>query len=321
MKSHTTAADEHAMRRAAAITVILIALAGVQVRAQGTAPEGPEELPLPRPVMPGIQLPQPAEPLPLPPPGPLVPGGVPPRSGDMPPCLVMPGSRLKELLAEFRAERDALEAAYTTSVRDFETGLGPSSGETALLRLRIKEALNRLARRRTAKKVAPPAPTPAPAAKKGPATQHETSTPVPAAPPNPAPPEPEEFPLKTEGPALEKHPRVGPGRPVDPLALGQTLFRVGKYAEALKAFESIDLRGSVTEARAPVQYLKASCLRHLGKADEAAALYREVANARGDEQLAACARWQLSTLRWQRETATRLEEIRRRRQALETSAP
>lgn len=319
MKSRTATADEHGMRAVVAVTVALIALAGMQAQAQGIAPEGPEELPLPRPLDPGLQLPRPGDPAPLQPPGPIVPGGLPLTSSSMPPCFVMPGGRLKELLSEFRAERDALESAYTTSVRDFEAGLGPSSGETALLRLRIKDALNRLARARAVKKAAS-APSPAP--KKGSETQHETSAPAAGiVPPTPAPKEPEEFPLRTAGPAQEKQPRIGPGRPVDSLALGQSLFRLGKYAEALKAFESVDLRGTVAETRAPVQYLRASCLRHLGKSDEAAALYREVANARGDEALAACARWQLSTLRWQRETAARLDEVRRRRQALEAKAP
>ena len=41
----------------------------------------------------------------------------------------------------------------------------------------------------------------------------------------------------------------------------------------------------------------ACCLRNLGKLDEAATLYREVANTQDNDMLADCARWQLSSLR------------------------
>ncbi len=45
----------------------------------------------------------------------------------------------------------------------------------------------------------------------------------------------------------------------------------------------------------------AICLLHLGKAEEATALFRDVANSRGDEKLAGYAQWQLELLRWQRD--------------------
>ena len=51
--------------------------------------------------------------------------------------------------------------------------------------------------------------------------------------------------------------------------------------------------------------------------DEAVALLREAANARGDDKLAGIAQWQLEMVRWQRDTQARLQQFRDRRLALE----
>src|SRR5205085_1433672 len=74
--------------------------------------------------------------------------------------------------------------------------------------------------------------------------------------------------------------------PVDALAQAHLLFRAHQYEEALTSFRQVDLKGKKAETRAPVQYLMAICLLHLGKGDEAVALLREAANSRGDEKLA-----------------------------------
>jgi len=67
-----------------------------------------------------------------------------------------------------------------------------------------------------------------------------------------------------------------------------------------------------------VTYMTAACLRKLGKTDEAATLFREVANAKGEVVLAECAQWQLSAMRWKHDVETTLGELRQRRKALET---
>jgi tetratricopeptide (TPR) repeat protein len=105
--------------------------------------------------------------------------------------------------------------------------------------------------------------------------------------------------------------------PVNALSLAEALFQAGNYEQSLKAYRTIDLTGMKADDRAPIQYLTATCLRKLGKTEEAATLYREVANSRGDEQVASCAQWQLNMLRWRRDWEVRLQAARERRQSLE----
>jgi tetratricopeptide (TPR) repeat protein len=126
-------------------------------------------------------------------------------------------------------------------------------------------------------------------------------------------------------------PKVSPKQPVevikedsvpfsktlDPMALASALFRAGNYQGAAQAYQMLPLDGMNADERAPVQYLIATCLRKLGKNEDAAVLYREVANVKGDENLASAAQWQLNTQRWQREMNDQLKNILDRRKALE----
>ena len=63
-------------------------------------------------------------------------------------------------------------------------------------------------------------------------------------------------------------------------------FAEGKYDEALAVCKALDLSALPPAERAMGQYLKACCLQKLGRCDEAAATFREVANWRDDEVLA-----------------------------------
>ena len=94
-------------------------------------------------------------------------------------------------------------------------------------------------------------------------------------------------------------------------------MRSKQYEEALTSFQQMDLKGKKVNERAPVQYLKACCLLHLGKPNEAAELLQEVANYRGDEKLAGYAQWELEMLRWHRDVAQKLQDIRQRHKPLE----
>jgi hypothetical protein len=100
------------------------------------------------------------------------------------------------------------------------------------------------------------------------------------------------------------------------LALGNSLFSLGDYESALKAYRHVDLTGLRAEDRMPVEYLTACCLRRLGRTDEAANLYREIAGSRGDPFFAECAQWQVTSLRWKQDFQSRLEEVARRRKTL-----
>lgn len=107
-------------------------------------------------------------------------------------------------------------------------------------------------------------------------------------------------------------PEIQPG---DPLLVARSLFRAGDYGATLETYRQIDQNGLTPDERVLVQYMSACCLRKLGRLDEAAVLYREVANAHEDEVLTDCALWHLSAINWRRDMEKELEDLRQRRLA------
>ena len=222
----------------------------------------------------------------------------------------LPLAEIRQFLQKLKREREGLDNDRTKAIQLAQDSATTESDEIAKLRLQLGNLLNAL----NTKKSAPGL----------------SATPLPAAPkklelpiaPNMESPRPQ-----TQGqPQVQPLPPVGPepapptfevGGALDPLALAQALFRVGNYPGALKAYRLMPLEGLKADERAPVQYMIATCLRKLGNTDEAAVLYREVANSRGDEQLAACAQWQLNALRWRKDMNEQLARIRQRRLDLE----
>jgi tetratricopeptide (TPR) repeat protein len=246
---------------------------------------------------------QPPETLPVPRTAPAAPKTTPrplPRLDD---CFPRPHHPLKEALEKLTKERDALATAHAAAARDFDDGLAINTTANAMLRLRVKQLLAQLSQQRAAAQKSPAPPT------------------VQLTQPTPQPPSPKSDKLPIPPPTLlPREPKAAPaGLPkvVDPLAVAHALFRAGSNDAALQAFRLINLKGMRAEQRAPIQYLMASCLRRLGKLDEALAFYREVANSKGDEQVAACAQWQIANLRWQRDTLDLLAAMKQRRLALE----
>ena len=94
------------------------------------------------------------------------------------------------------------------------------------------------------------------------------------------------------------------------------LFQSGDYEGALTAYRLVNAETVKPADRVTVMYMTAACLRKLGKTDEAATLFREVANAKGEVVLVECAQWQLSAIRWRHDVETTLDELRQRRKAL-----
>jgi hypothetical protein len=130
----------------------------------------------------------------------------------------------------------------------------------------------------------------------------------------PSPPTAGVVPPHADGPATEPF----AGSVVDALALAPVLFQTGDYEGALTAYRLVSPDAVKPAERVTVTYMTAACLRKLGKTDEAATLFREVANAKGEDVLAECAQWQLSAMRWKHDVETTLNELRQRRKALET---
>jgi hypothetical protein len=198
---------------------------------------------------------------------------------------------VKRQLGRLKTERERLKAERNSMVEALEEN-EPTPEKIAQLRLRLGQLLGRFATPRAHDKglTAPPSVS--------------TPPPVEAIRPSVPPPKP--------SPDNESA-----SQPIDSLALGRTLFRAHDYAGALKAFQQVNLTGMKPEERRPIEYLIATCLKHLGKVDEAGAIYREVANSKGDEVLAECAQWQLNTLRWQREFEQKLRQPQHRLEDLE----
>jgi tetratricopeptide (TPR) repeat protein len=195
-------------------------------------------------------------------------------------------------LSRLKTEREGLKSERAVAVQVLEAN-EPTPENIAQLRLRVGQLLGRLATRNFVPDKGHPTPAP-------------LVTPPPAEP------------LMQVTPPGKSTPESESTSPaIDPLALGRTLFRAGDFAGALKAFQQMNLNGLRPEERRPVEYLIATCLKHLGRFDEAAALYREVAGSKGDEVLADCAQWQLTAIRWERDLDQQLRQPQQRLTDLE----
>jgi TolA-binding protein len=203
----------------------------------------------------------------------------------------------EHVLQQLKTERAALESEWKALVKRSAAGTAPGQRDRELA-AQLKDMLERLQQSRS----------PTPAAPKELDINSKKIEPLPVGPSKTQETPP---PLKTDGAAIPVE------EPVDPISEAHSLFRARRFEEALASFRQVDLKGKKAEARAPVQYLMAICLLHLGKTDEATALFRDVANSRGDEKLASYAQWQLELLRWQRDVQEKLQGHRERRLALE----
>jgi tetratricopeptide (TPR) repeat protein len=238
----------------------------------------------------------------------------PPRVLDVPladddPLGVTPLMQLRGALQKLKDERGRLNSDHLQAVQSVQDNQTSDGQELAALRLKLGGLLTQFG----ALQRDPPRPS----AVLHPEPKKVDTIPSPV---TPAAPLPE---VKPAPAAVEPTPpetkRVLPdfSKAVDPLALAQALYRAGNYEAALQAYRLLPQEGLRAEQRAPLQYMIAACLRKLGKNDDAALLFREVANVRGDEELAQCAQWQLTLMRWQRETQEQLRQARERRLALE----
>jgi tetratricopeptide (TPR) repeat protein len=140
----------------------------------------------------------------------------------------------------------------------------------------------------------------------------------PGAPPNPF------APSKPTPPAVKQPDNSTPvltDAPVDPQSLAMALFLTGEYEAALNAYRKLEQEEQKIENHVPLQYMIACCLRKLGKLEEAATLYREVANSGGNEILVENAQWYLRSMKERHELETQLEELRQRRQTAGPKKP
>ena len=180
-------------------------------------------------------------------------------------------SEFERLLQMMKAEREALRSDWQTLVK--KTARPASTADIDReLHMHMKQILEHLQKRNPPPAQQPPPPS----ATEPPPQTHDLET------------------MKTEPIHGSTPPKttVGemPGGKSSPIlnlsAQANALFRSRQFEEALTTYRLIDLKGQKADVRAPVQYLMAQCMIHLGKTDEALPLLREVANSRGDDKLA-----------------------------------
>ncbi len=209
---------------------------------------------------------------------------LPPPTVKGPPALpaAPPPPNLNSALEQIRAERAELERQRRETAAQMGTGSGKDAAARLQLRVQIAELLQRIKGRDAG-------PTPATAPGMGTSIPRGSSFPV-------LPP--------AEAPA-----RPGSAQ-ADPLAVAQAQFRGRDFAGAVKTLAAIDRSELSGRDRLWLDYLKASCLKHLGKVAEASALYREVANDKEEAFLSESAAWQLSFLSWKQEIQGQLKALR-----------
>jgi hypothetical protein len=123
---------------------------------------------------------------------------------------------------------------------------------------------------------------------------------------------------KPEPPKNPPPPKISPvttlpdGRPVNAVREGMNYFRENEFEIALGVFKRIDTTVMLREDRAYVQYMTACSLRRLNRPNDAAVIYREIADSRDDEFIAECAIWQLSMIRESQDLETQLDVLRTR---------
>lgn len=101
----------------------------------------------------------------------------------------------------------------------------------------------------------------------------------------------------------------------DALRAAMNLYRIGEIDAALRTFRQIDPNTLAKEDRAFVNYMSATCLRKTGKLNEAADLYREVADKRDDAFIASSASTQIATMKSIQQFESDLEQLRSKRKS------
>ncbi|WP_010582242.1 CDC27 family protein [Schlesneria paludicola] len=121
------------------------------------------------------------------------------------------------------------------------------------------------------------------------------------------PPEPPPVPGETE----ESSSLATSVDAADAFSLGKVLFRTGDFIGAERAFR----KASVSpENEMTLKYLLATCLRRQSRWKPALEAYKVVAESNQDPVLRDLAKWQLDNIRWQQQSESQLEQMRKTRE-------
>jgi hypothetical protein len=189
-------------------------------------------------------------------------------------------STINKSLTRLREERETLEKERQGANRDLDAPPDNSASERAKLRIQLLDLMKKIAEKKKEESI-PEKKTPSKEILKQPNKIDFNET----------------------------------TKPNNKLGLAKNLYRLTDYDGSLRAFRLIDTETLQPEESAFVKYMIGCCLRQLGKAEEAMAIYREVANAAEDEFITECALWQIGSIRYRAELETQLEELRARRKS------
>lgn len=103
------------------------------------------------------------------------------------------------------------------------------------------------------------------------------------------------------------------GKPVDLVRAAGNLYKAGDTEGAYELLRVLDTNQMPKEDRAFADYVRAACLRKMGKTNDALKLYRAIADAKDDLFLADSAVVQMTAIQSARDLETQLEQLKSRR--------
>lgn len=210
----------------------------------------------------------------------------PPTITKTPPSLP-PANEVKSPLDQLKNSRNELKEERESTNKALETD-DAAEVERKALRKKLDEILKRF--------------------------DDKAKSPAPPTPPKTLPKETITPPTPTENKQPTKEPSVS--ATTDALLLAQNQYKAGEFDAALRSFKLMDLNIYAREDKAFIQYMTACCLRRTNKLNEAAVLFREIADAKDDEFITECALWQISSIRWREDLDKQLTQMRQRREAM-----
>jgi hypothetical protein len=103
------------------------------------------------------------------------------------------------------------------------------------------------------------------------------------------------------------------GKPIDLVRAAGNLYKAGDLEGAFGIIKVLDVSQLPKEDRAFAEYIRAACLRKLGKLSDALTVYKAIADAKDDAFLAECAVVQITAIKSTQELEAQLEQLKSRR--------
>jgi len=132
---------------------------------------------------------------------------------------------------------------------------------------------------------------------------------------NPKPSQPKtDTPVDSHGkPTTPKPALPEGGKPIDLVRAAGNLYKAGDVESAYELLRVLDTNQMPKEDRAFADYVRAACLRKMGKTSDALKLYRAIADAKDDLFLAESAVVQITAIKSAQDLEAQLEQLKSRK--------